>query len=44
MKQLAVVVVVLLVAAACGSDGDESSGDPEAALNAYARSAQTRNR
>jgi hypothetical protein len=36
MKKLAVVVAVLLLAAACGSDSDESSGDPEAALNAYA--------
>lgn len=35
MKVLAVVAAVLLLAAACGSDGDDSSGDPEAALNAY---------
>jgi ketosteroid isomerase-like protein len=36
MKKLAVVVAVLFLAAACGSDGGDSSGDPEAALNAYA--------
>jgi ketosteroid isomerase-like protein len=36
MKKLAVVVaVLLLLAVACGSDSDDSSGGPEAALNAY---------
>ena len=40
MKKLAVAMAMAMVmavlAAACGSDGDDSSGDPEAALDAYA--------
>ena len=36
MWKFAAVIGVLLLATACGSDGDDSSGDPEAALNAYA--------